>query len=377
MYKHSVRRPLSETEASPRRNSNVAYKHPGSDVAKHLKSFRVRVFSSAQNTGLAISLCGGGQDSSCTILADEWLDSPWATKVKPGRWGSVYLLARVDFGLVNPLTSSSSASPASSSAASSFGVPSCPRTRCGMPSVVVCSVHLNNDYAKKPDVAKALLEPIFKRCVGERCLCIAGDFNQAAYDKSNGSPSFADAALRAAITELEISASYIRRQTDCIVAFVLSYDDEQPDFEYQVKQTRFDDMEARDLQLFPSDQGWHAPLLLTLRKSSNTTVRRRSTEGQGTRKKIKRAKFRARETQRASTSAAASVPYEGEPPSPVDDEAEHRPTDAPEQADLDQTGADRRRASGSVQTDTEPAGKRPRLRSPGRRTPRAPPTATG
>jgi len=50
------------------------------------------------------------------------------------------------------------------------------------------------------------------------------------------------------------------------------------------------------------------------------------------------------------------------------------PTVAPERADLDQTGADRRRVSGSVQTDTEPAGKRPRLRSPGRRMPRAPPT---
>jgi len=296
-----------------------------------------------------------------------------------------------------------------------------------MPSVVVCSVHLNNDYAKKLDVAKALLEPIFKRCIGERCLCIAGDFNQAAYDKSNGSPSFADTALRAAIDKLKVWASYIRCETDCIVAFVLSYDEPvpdfeyqvsltgswQPDFEYQVKQTRFDDMEARDLQLFPSDKDWHAPLLLTLRPwGLNPNLRRRATESQGTRKKIKRTNYWKRKAEKASASVAASVPDEGEPPSPPsssrfggfvagamdagserqprelvpvgahgglrpgrsrsrDDESEHRPTDAAEQADLDQTGADRRRASGSTQTDTEQASKRPRLRSPGRRTPRS------
>ena len=50
------------------------------------------------------------------------------------------------------------------------------------------------------------------------------------------------------------------------------------------------------------------------------------------------------------------------------------PAVAPERADLDQTEGDRRRVPGSVKTDTEPAGKRPRLRSPGRRTLRAPPT---
>jgi len=50
------------------------------------------------------------------------------------------------------------------------------------------------------------------------------------------------------------------------------------------------------------------------------------------------------------------------------------PADTPKRADLDQTGGDRRRVPGSVKTDTEPAGKRPRRRSPGRRTPRAPPT---
>ena len=180
------------------------------------------------------------------------------------------------------------------------------RTRAGLSSVVVCSIHLNNVYAKKTDVARFLLVAMFKACVGAACTVVGGDFDAAA-------DALAEECLNDAIRDLGVACRYNRLRShreDCILVFVLSYEENQT---FQIKQCKqLADVVNQHLYLFSTDKDWHVPILVHLRNNAHcsTTVRQRGRSRSAERKQEKRAKWVARKKAAAfSSTSAGPVPH--------------------------------------------------------------------
>jgi len=240
------------------------------DIDVQLSTMNVGITVSQIGSCCAIATSGGGE-SLVTILEDRIMQSPWAKNPKPGTWALSYLLARIDFGTLSDGSR---------------------RTRAGFNDIVVCSVHMDSDYAKKTDVTLAVLTDMFQRCLESKALYIGGDFNAAAYPRGTG-PSLAVQALEEAKKLAGIACRYHERVEDCIVGFVIQYQRYVP--QYKVAKSDLSSMTNEDLRLFPLDTDWHLPLMVTIRPlNDSVSTRKRSAEGEKDRKAAKRAKYRER-----------------------------------------------------------------------------------
>jgi len=261
------------------------------EVDRHFSTFKVGITASRIHSGCALAVSGGGE-SLVTILEDRITQSPWATASKPGRWALAYLLARIDFGTLSDGSR---------------------RTRAGFNDIAVCSVHMNNKYAKSADVCVAVLTEMFQRCLESRALFIGGDFNASAYPRGT-EPSLAVKALEAAIELAGTACRYHVRVEDCIVGFVIQY--QRYVSQYKVSKSNLSSTTNEDLRLFPLDTDWHLPLMVTIRPlNDSVSSRQRSAEGEKDRKAAKRTKYRERHaednvicTSSAAGHAMAAVP---------------------------------------------------------------------
>jgi hypothetical protein len=240
------------------------------DFRRHLDTYQVRlVFGKKSNTG--ITLCGGG-DAHCEILADESLGSPWAATTTGTKWAIAYMIAKVSFG---DTTAGES------------------RTRAGLKFVIVCSIHLNNGYAKKTEVARFRLVEMFKACLVAGCTVIGGDFNAAAQG------GLAEQCLKDAIKDLGATCCYNIFTEDCCLVFVLSCS-ESPTFHCR-QCDKLQSVANHHLKLFGSDTDWHIPIIVHLRNLAlgSTTQRQRGRSRSAQRKREKRQKYAARKAEAA------------------------------------------------------------------------------
>ena len=124
----------------------------------------------------------------------------------------------------------------------------------------VCSAHVNNVLAKKPDAANNVLKEFWHRVILLKLDIVAGDFNGSADNSS------AEQSLKEAIGQRPVTYTSFRcHPNDCILLFALSYDQETP--LQMTKSAACQKIAHRDLGLRASDKDWHVPLLVTLRKT--------------------------------------------------------------------------------------------------------------